>query len=115
MANTFNKDVEKGKQTWWLEHASLVLRYERLLWESQVKKYRCGIFIENKSRHGDGKTPRQSVGHSDHSDAEFYLVRVRSKDEEERERNEWMHELVPAMAQALENNRFQVCMYVRDG
>jgi hypothetical protein len=113
MSNTFNQDVEKGKQTWWLEHAALVLRYERLLWQSQKNKYRCGIFVEKKLRADDDKTPRaMGLSPADHSDVEFYLIKIRSVGEVQRERFEWMKDLVPAMAKALEIQQFQVCLYV---
>ena len=46
MNSTFAKDIEKGKQTWWLEFASLVLRYETFLSDAQKKRYRSGMFVE---------------------------------------------------------------------
>ena len=67
MTATFQKDIEKGKQRWWLEYASLVLRYETLLSDKQKMKYRSGIFTE-KNLHADKKDC------PDHSDVEYYQV-----------------------------------------
>jgi len=105
MNSTFAKDIEKGKQTWWLEFASLVLRYETFLSDAQKKRYRSGMFVE--------RNLDPAKQDHDHSDVEFYLVKVKSRGEESRKRPEWMHELVSTMAQAFGPTHFKVRVCAR--
>jgi hypothetical protein len=44
MSNTYAKDTNAGRQIWWFEYASLVLRYEAALSKAQKIYYRCGTF-----------------------------------------------------------------------
>jgi hypothetical protein len=44
MSNTYAKDTNAGRQIWWFEYASLVLRYEAALSKAQKIFYRCGTF-----------------------------------------------------------------------
>ena len=44
MSNTYAKDTNAGRQIWWFEYASLVLRYEVALSKAKKIYYRCGTF-----------------------------------------------------------------------
>ena len=44
MNNEFAKDTNTGRQIWWFEYASVVLRYEAHLSAANKVYYRCGAF-----------------------------------------------------------------------
>ncbi len=54
MSNTFATGTAHGRQIWWFEFATLVLRYEARLSDKAKQKYRCGTFIQ-QSRSMRGK------------------------------------------------------------
>ena len=70
MSNTFAKELARGRQIWWLEFASLVLRYESRLSENDKVLYRSGM--------QEKKNPDPAKRSPDRSDVEYFMVKVKS-------------------------------------